>query len=76
MRLWIAATAVGQVSQRIVSMTRMVESFSSSYLAKCIISSLLENLYNVGLFFLCLGNDKNCEKRRKNKKRKQKRQAE
>ncbi|TYG77088.1 hypothetical protein ES288_D03G167200v1 [Gossypium darwinii] len=63
MRLWIAAAAVGQVSQKIVSMTGMVESFSSSYLAKCVISSLLENLYN------------NCEKRRKNKKRKQKRQA-
>ncbi|MBA0775596.1 hypothetical protein Gotri_010722 [Gossypium trilobum] len=33
----------------------MVESFSSPYPAKCTISSLLENSYSVGLFFLCWG---------------------
>ncbi|MFQ6636541.1 hypothetical protein Gotur_013307 [Gossypium turneri] len=41
MRLWIAATAVGQASQRIVPMTRTVESFSLPYLTKCTISSHL-----------------------------------
>ncbi|MFQ6663415.1 hypothetical protein Gotur_030959 [Gossypium turneri] len=72
MRLWITAMAVGQALQRTVPMTRTVNSFSSSYLAKCTISSLLENSYSIDLFFLCCGNEKNCEKRKKTKKRENK----
>ncbi|MBA0620242.1 hypothetical protein Godav_005998, partial [Gossypium davidsonii] len=41
MRLWIAAMAVGQASQRTVPMMRTVESFSLPYPAKCTISSHL-----------------------------------
>ncbi|MBA0871259.1 hypothetical protein Goshw_023410, partial [Gossypium schwendimanii] len=40
-RLWIATKAVGQASQRIVPVTRTVESFSSLYPTKCTISSYL-----------------------------------
>ncbi|MBA0732746.1 hypothetical protein Gogos_016814, partial [Gossypium gossypioides] len=34
--------AMGQASQRIVSVTRLIESFSSSYLANCTISIVRE----------------------------------
>ncbi|KAK5846163.1 hypothetical protein PVK06_002435 [Gossypium arboreum] len=44
MRLWIAATTVGQASQIIVPVTRTVESFSSLYPAKCTISTVQEKM--------------------------------
>ncbi|MBA0872207.1 hypothetical protein Goshw_009121 [Gossypium schwendimanii] len=45
MRLWIVATAVGQASQRTILVRGTVESFSSSYLAKCtILSHLISGL--------------------------------
>ncbi|KAG4152131.1 hypothetical protein ERO13_D04G104012v2 [Gossypium hirsutum] len=69
MWLWIAATTVGQASQRTVLVMRMVETFSSSYPTKCTYSSLLENSYSIGLFFLCWGNKKNCKQMRKRKQR-------